>query len=161
MELNTARVFVRDIDAAKQFYSGKLGLPLKADGSQFGYCVFKAGNTELVVEVVADDAPEDDRVLVGRFTGLSFTVKNCSEKHRDLVALGVPSPVRQRSSSGEVSSPRFKILQETSFKLFSSPLRPNPSLKLSANGMSRCPSSAGASPHFALAVQRAMPLSPA
>jgi catechol 2,3-dioxygenase-like lactoylglutathione lyase family enzyme len=33
MELNTARVFVRDIDAAKQFYSSQLGLPLKADGS--------------------------------------------------------------------------------------------------------------------------------
>ena len=49
MELNTARVFVRDIDAAKQFYSSKLGLPLKADGSQYGYCVFKAGSTELVV----------------------------------------------------------------------------------------------------------------
>ena len=90
MELNTARVFVRDIDAAKQFYSRKLGLPLKEDGSQYGYCVFKAGNTELVVEVVADDAPDEDRVLVGRFTGLSFTVQDCGEKHRDLVALGVP-----------------------------------------------------------------------
>jgi predicted enzyme related to lactoylglutathione lyase len=90
MELNTARVFVKDIDAAKQFYSGKLGLPLKADGSQYGYCVFKAGGTDLVVEVVADDAPEEERVLVGRFTGLSFTVQDCSEKHRDLVALGVP-----------------------------------------------------------------------
>jgi len=89
MELNTARVFVRDIDAAKQFYSSKLGLPLKADGSQYGYCVFKAGNTELVVEVVAADAPEEDRILVGRFTGLSFTVQDCGEKHRDLVALGV------------------------------------------------------------------------
>ena len=90
MELNTARVFVKDIDAAKQFYATKLGLPLKADGSQHGYCVFKAGNTELVIEVVSDDAPEEDRVLVGRFTGLSFTVKDISEKHRQLVALGVP-----------------------------------------------------------------------
>ena len=90
MELNTARVFVRDIDAAKQFYSSKLGLPLNADGSQYGYCVFKAGSTELVVEVVADDAPEEDRVLVGRFTGLSFTVQDIVEKHRQLVALGVP-----------------------------------------------------------------------
>jgi len=89
MELNTARVFVKDIDASRQFYSSKLGLPLKADGSQHGYCVFKAGNTELVVEVVADDAPEEDRVLVGRFTGLSFTVRDISEKHMQLVALGV------------------------------------------------------------------------
>jgi predicted enzyme related to lactoylglutathione lyase len=90
MELNTARVFVRDIDAAKQFYSSKLGLPLNADGSQYGYCVFKAGSTELVLEVVADDAPEEDRILVGRFTGLSFTVQDIEEKHRQLVALGVP-----------------------------------------------------------------------
>jgi catechol 2,3-dioxygenase-like lactoylglutathione lyase family enzyme len=43
MELNTARVFVKDIVAARQFYSTKLGLPLQADGSQYGYCVFKAG----------------------------------------------------------------------------------------------------------------------
>jgi len=90
MELTTARVFVRDIAAAKLFYSNKLGLPLKADGSQHGYCVFKAGSTELVVEAVADDAPEEDRVLVGRFTGLSFTVQNVAEKHSQLVALGVP-----------------------------------------------------------------------
>ena len=39
--------------------------------------------------------------------------------------------------------------------------RPNHSLKLSANGVARWPSGAGASPHFAPAVQRATPLSPA
>ena len=39
--------------------------------------------------------------------------------------------------------------------------RPNPSLKRSANGMSHWPSSAGPAAHFALAVQRATPLSPA
>jgi len=38
---------------------------------------------------------------------------------------------------------------------------PNPSLKRSANGMSRWPSSAGPAAHFALAVQRAIPSSPA
>ena len=89
MELNTARVFVTDISAARHFYSTKLGLPLKADGSQFGYCVFKAGNTELVVESVSDDAPEEDKVLVGRFTGLSFTVQDDAAKHIELEALGV------------------------------------------------------------------------
>ena len=89
MELNTARVFVRDIVAAKQFYEQKLGLRLKADGSEYGYCVFKSGSTELVVESVAEDAPEEDRVLVGRFTGLSFTVQDAEAKHRELQALGV------------------------------------------------------------------------
>jgi len=38
---------------------------------------------------------------------------------------------------------------------------PNPSLKRSANGMSRWPASAGPAAHFALAVHRAMPSSPA
>ena len=41
------------------------------------------------------------------------------------------------------------------------PKTPNPSLKRSANGMSRWPSSAGPAAHCALAVQRAMPSSPA
>jgi len=40
-------------------------------------------------------------------------------------------------------------------------LMPNPSLKRSANGMSRWPSSAGPSAHCALAAQRAMPSPPA
>ncbi len=37
----------------------------------------------------------------------------------------------------------------------------NPSVKLSANGVAHWPSGAGASPHFAPAVQRATPLAPA
>jgi len=45
--------------------------------------------------------------------------------------------------------------------LSSTKATPNPSLKRSANGMSRWPSSAGPSAHFALAIQRAMPPSPA
>jgi len=38
---------------------------------------------------------------------------------------------------------------------------PNPSLKLSPNGVARWPSSAGPAAHFALAVQRATPSVPA
>jgi predicted enzyme related to lactoylglutathione lyase len=90
MELNTARVFVRDLVAAKQFYEEKLSLPLKVDGSAYGYCVFKSGSVELIIESVPDDAPEEDKVLVGRFTGLSFTVQDAAAKHQQLQALGVP-----------------------------------------------------------------------
>jgi predicted enzyme related to lactoylglutathione lyase len=90
MELNTARIFVRDIESAKQFYSGSLGLRIKADGSKYGYCVFNAGSADLVVETVAEDAPEEEQVLVGRFTGLSFTVQDAEAKHQELVARGVP-----------------------------------------------------------------------
>ena len=98
MELNTARVFVRDIAAAKLFYGQQLGLPLRADGSQYGYCVFKSGGAELVVESVAEDAPEEERALVGRFTGLSFTVDDAAAKHKELLARGVQftgSPEKQ------------------------------------------------------------------
>jgi predicted enzyme related to lactoylglutathione lyase len=90
MELNTARVFVSNIETAKQFYSNKLGLALKADGSQYGYCVFRTGSTELIIEAVPDSAPDEDKVLVGRFTGLSFTVQDVIEKYQELTTLGVP-----------------------------------------------------------------------
>ena len=90
MELNTARVFVNDLAAAKTFYADQLGLALTADGSAYGYCVFKSGGMELVVESVAADAPEEERVLVGRFTGLSFTVQDVEARYQELLARGVP-----------------------------------------------------------------------
>jgi predicted enzyme related to lactoylglutathione lyase len=89
MQLSAARIFVRDMIAARNFYAQVLGLPIKADGSQHGYCVFNAGGADLVVESVADDADEEERALVGRFTGLSFKVDDIRAKHQALVALGV------------------------------------------------------------------------
>ncbi len=99
MELNTARIFVNEIDTAKSFYSEKLGLEIKADGAPYGYCVFKAGHTDLVVESVADDALEDDQVLVGRFTGLSFSVGDAEATYRELSARGVPFSERPEKQS--------------------------------------------------------------
>ena len=64
-------------------------MAIKTDGTQYGYCVFKAGSTELVVEAVGDDAPEEGKVLVARFTGLSFTVQDAEAKYHELVARGV------------------------------------------------------------------------
>ena len=48
MNLNTARIFVRDIASARDFYSNALGLGIKADESAHGYCVFDAGSSTLV-----------------------------------------------------------------------------------------------------------------
>lgn len=89
MQLNTARVFVKDISAAKAFYGRTLALPLKADGEADGYCVFRSGAAELVVESVPDEAPDDDQRLVGRFTGLSFTVDDIQSAYQRLRACGV------------------------------------------------------------------------
>jgi catechol 2,3-dioxygenase-like lactoylglutathione lyase family enzyme len=84
MNLNTARIFVRDITRAREFYAQQLGLKLNAADLARGYCVFNAGNCELVVEAVAPDAPADEQALVGRFTGLSFLVT------RGVVFTGAP-----------------------------------------------------------------------
>lgn len=89
MNLNTARVFVRDIGRAREFYGHVLSLRIVADGQAHGYCVFNAGNCELVVEAVAPEAPQEDQALVGRFTGLSFLVPSVHVAHQDLVAKGV------------------------------------------------------------------------
>ncbi|MES2959497.1 MAG: VOC family protein [Pseudomonadota bacterium] len=89
MNLNTARVFVRDLSEARAFYAESLGLTPVAGNAEFGYVVFEAGIAKLVVETVADDAPQEDQLLVGRFTGLSFSVADVHEEHRELLALGV------------------------------------------------------------------------
>lgn len=103
MELKTARVFVKDIQAAKRFYGHDLGLVLKADGVAHGYCVFASGGMELVVESVPDDAPDDEKALVGRFTGLSFTVQDIKTKQQELLGRGVAfSGEPERQSWGGV-----------------------------------------------------------
>jgi catechol 2,3-dioxygenase-like lactoylglutathione lyase family enzyme len=89
VNLNTARVFVRDIERARQFYVDALGLKLHAQDLAQGYCVFNAGNCELVVESVHPEAPANDHCLVGRFTGLSFLVPSVHVAHQDLVSRGV------------------------------------------------------------------------
>jgi catechol 2,3-dioxygenase-like lactoylglutathione lyase family enzyme len=89
MKLAALRIFVRDIDAARDFYAGALGLTLIADSAADGYCVFDLGGTDLVVEAVPDDAPADEQALVGRFTGVSFAVLDIVATHARLRAQGV------------------------------------------------------------------------
>jgi catechol 2,3-dioxygenase-like lactoylglutathione lyase family enzyme len=89
MNLNSVRVFVHDIEGGKRFYGEALGLPMTADGSEHGYCVFQAGAAALVVEAVPKDAEAADQALVGRFTGLSFEVPSAAAAYRDLRSRGV------------------------------------------------------------------------
>jgi catechol 2,3-dioxygenase-like lactoylglutathione lyase family enzyme len=89
MNLNTVRIFVRDLPQAEAFYKEQLSLPLQAGGSPMGFCVFGAGACTLVVEPVAADAPPEDQDLVGRFSGLSFTVADIAATYDALRARGV------------------------------------------------------------------------
>ena len=69
---------------------------------------------------------------------------------------GVPRLLLQwRCGSNTMPCMKLQLFYELSA------LKPNPSLKLSPNGVPRWPSSAGPTAHFALAVQRATPLVPA
>ncbi len=89
MNLKTARIFVRDLDQAKQFYTESLGFVVVATSAEYGYCVFKTGGAQLIGESVSGDAPREEQELVGRFTGLSFTVADVQHTYRSLVAAGV------------------------------------------------------------------------
>ena len=89
MNLNTVRVFVHDIESGKRFYGEALGLPMTADGSEHGYCVFRTSAAALVVEAGPKDASPADQILVGRCTGLSFEVPSAAVAYRDLRSRGV------------------------------------------------------------------------
>jgi predicted enzyme related to lactoylglutathione lyase len=98
MKLSAVRVFVRDLEEAKRFYTEVLELSLKSDGSAHGYCVFDAGGAQLILEAIALDASREDQALVGRFTGLSFATDDIHSKHKELLSRGVrfsTSPERQ------------------------------------------------------------------
>lgn len=116
MQLHTARIFVQDLALASRFYEETLGLPLKADGREQGFCVFDAGPISLVVERVEDDAPAEDQALVGRFTGLSFDVEDIQSKYTELSSLGVafsglPEPQRWGGILATLRDPAGNELQ--------------------------------------------------
>lgn len=89
MQLAAARVFVRDIVAARDFYEKRLGLELGHDGTEQGFCRFDTGQVHLVVELVTPDESPEDQAMVGRFTGLSFGVDDVVATHAELSARGV------------------------------------------------------------------------
>jgi lactoylglutathione lyase len=91
MRVAGVRIFVRDLDGAAAFYRDRLRLRITADGRAHGYVVFDGeAGVNLVVESVAPDAPEDEQVLVGRFSGVSFEVADIAAEHARLLSAGVP-----------------------------------------------------------------------
>ena len=89
MRLAAVRLFVHEIEAARDFYRDVLGLRLEGDGSAQGYCVFESQGIQLIVEVVPRDAPAHDLEMVGRFSGVSFAVEDIAAEHRRLAEAGV------------------------------------------------------------------------
>ena len=50
--------------------------------------VFDGEGSDIIVEAVTDDAPPEDRALVGRFTGISFAVDDLDRAYQELTAAG-------------------------------------------------------------------------
>jgi len=88
MQLSAVRLFVRNIAQAKSFYTG-LGLELESYDAAHGVCIFNTGGIKLIIESVASDAPDDEQILVGRFTGLSFHCDDIESKYHELKSAGV------------------------------------------------------------------------
>ena len=89
MKLAAARLFVRDLEEARAFYEQKLALRVRAASTEAGYLVFETQSCDLIVERVSPDAPHEELALVGRFSGLSFSVPNIESLCEELAARGV------------------------------------------------------------------------
>ena len=125
MKLAAARIFVHNLEEASEFYEKALGLRVGARGPEADYVVFEAQTCDLVVERVPPEAPPDEQNLVGRFTGLSFDVKNIDLLCQDLVGRGVQFTGMPERQPWGGTLPRAHL--EINFNL-SIRVRPNPSL---------------------------------
>ena len=88
MRLAATRIFVSQWTEALDFYVALLGPPTSVGPGQ-AFAVFDGKPSDVIVEPVADDAPAEDRALVGRFTGISFAVDDLDRVHLELTAAGL------------------------------------------------------------------------
>jgi catechol 2,3-dioxygenase-like lactoylglutathione lyase family enzyme len=89
MKLSAVRIFVNHIDEASAFYERVLGLSLKASSSDYPYAVFELGGCNVVIETIPPDADDEDKALIGRFTGISFEVDDIGATYETLLSKGV------------------------------------------------------------------------
>ena len=81
-------VNVTDFARAIEFYGQTLGLPQQFADESFGYASFDAGPIRLGVARIDPSDPEQ-RELVGRHTGIGFSVEDLVSSHRELADRGV------------------------------------------------------------------------
>ncbi len=88
MKLYAVRVFVRDWEAACEFYEHVLGLPARYRDAELGWAEFDLGGPCFGVERVATGDAEGE-ALVGRFLGVSLQVDDLQATYRRLGERGV------------------------------------------------------------------------
>ncbi len=88
MDIAYVNVSVADFAAAVKFYGEVLGLEQQFADAAFGYASFSAGPIRLGVARI-DSNDEGQRKLVGRHTGIGFSVGDLVGSHQQLAAKGV------------------------------------------------------------------------
>lgn len=85
--VSAVRVFVSDLERAREFYTGPLALRV-AGTDERSWLLFRLANASLLVESVDRSDPEFEQ-FVGRFTAMSFDTKDIQQAYERLSALGV------------------------------------------------------------------------
>ncbi len=93
LELAYVNVYVTDLARSVEFFEKTLGLGLQFSDAKFGYASLDAGPVRMGLAQVDPEDPES-RKLVGRQTGLGFGVRDVEAAHRELLARGVPFPMK-------------------------------------------------------------------
>ena len=85
MQIAYVNLFVSDLDRAVAFYGTKLGLKLEHSSPEHGYASFQAGPVRLGLAVAGPEQQE----LIGRHTGIGFSVSDLEAEHSRLAERGV------------------------------------------------------------------------
>src|SRR5512140_820594 len=85
ISLKNVVIFVRDLEAAKEFYKERLKLPLVQE-TQMMMEFFPGDGTKLGVAMAMH---EDAKPLIGRHTGITLFVPKLVELYEELTAAGV------------------------------------------------------------------------
>lgn len=89
LSVDSIRIFVTDLERSIPFYSETLGQPLLDSDIETGYAVLDAGGITIILELDDEVESEEERTLVGVFTGVSFAVNDIYAAHQELVKKGV------------------------------------------------------------------------
>ena len=81
-------VFVTDLARAVDFYTTKLGIPLRFQDEKFGYASFATEGAGFAIARV-DPKDPGQASLAGRHTGVAFGVPDLEKAHAELRSRGV------------------------------------------------------------------------
>ena len=84
--IDAIRIFSGDFADTKKFFVEALGFEIGFEGE--GVCVYDLPGTKLILEEVDLSEPETAG-MVGRFTGVSFSVEDIKATYKELKAKGV------------------------------------------------------------------------